>query len=1284
MNIKFCRIATLAALAKRLRHMPAAALLAVLVGNPTYAAVSQTPLYLGGGDVPGNLTLVPSVEWPTINSTASIGDYDSNRKYIGYFDPNKCYAYSYSATEANRHFFPVSWTVDRLCAGQWSGNFMNWAATQTIDPFRSVLTGGLRVKDTPTETWLEKARHSGQGGTNVYPNRRLPASGDSNNTVREATPFNEKWLRMRIQGLGNKMRFRIEHDGVDENVTPYDPATFDIDDAKNRAYEVSVRVKVCVPGLLEANCRAYPGGGFKPEGLIQQYADEIRFGVFGYLLDFNQERDGGVLRARQKFVGQKAIVPGTGEVSNSNVEWDPGTGVFIRNPDSSDAAATAAARGISIQDSGVINYLNKFGQMTSGNHKSKDPVSELYYTALRYLKNQGPVPEYTAIPGNTGIDAATAADGFPIITNWDDPIQYACQKNVLLGIGDVNTHRDKNLPGSTSTTDEPAMPALVTGDTSINVVTETARVAALEGITINTPFSGRENSAFMAGLAWNANTQDLRPDLPGTQTASTHWVDVLEAETLEPPIANQFYLTAKYGGFRVPEDFDPATAGPLDLDWWHTNGDILSSFGRNADIVGFNFPRPDNYYVAGEADQMVQSLTEAFARIAAELRSSATSVAANSTRLGSDTAVFQAAFDSTNWSGDLQAFRVYPDGTVDTAAVWSAAANLDALSEFNIANRKIFTVSPPTSSGGDSLVSTSGLDFEWSSLTSSQQDALRTNPLGGPLLPAAIGQERTDYLRGSRLLEQPTGLYRERDSRLGDIVNSDPQFIHQQDFGYALLDQSTAFYGMGAGAAYTAYRQSAAYRGRTPMVVVSANDGMLHGFDASLGGSGGDELFAFVPDAAIANMYELTVPEYTHRFYVDGSPRISEVWTGSAWRTIVVGTTGAGGRSVFALDITDPSSMNSGKVLWEFTHPDMGYTIGQAAIVALPNGEFGVIVTSGYETGNTDGKIWILNPNDGSIIKTITVENSGDLGQPLVVDLNNDRVADRIYTGDTDGNLWRFDLDGSNTNDWRPPADLRSGSTPIPLFVARDASGTRRPITAPLASAFGENGLHTVFFGTGAFYRVDDNVVPNNPDVDAFYGIMDRGVQISGRAELLEQSILAEVAVNGTRVRGVTDNAIQSSHSGWYLDLMWAPIYGGPGAVGERVVSKAVVRGDRVIFATLIPNTDPCAFGGDSWLMELNTFSGGRLDYAVFDLNADGLFDDADWIDVTLPDGSVVRIPPSAIAPDVNIIKTPAVITGVGPNDDEVKVVSGSGGQLMRIMERGSTGLGRLSWRQLR
>ncbi|MDJ0907064.1 MAG: PilC/PilY family type IV pilus protein, partial [Woeseiaceae bacterium] len=1240
----------MATASSRIRHFVAGSALALFVAGPAFAEVSQSPLYLGGGDVPGNLLLVPSVEWPTINSTAHIGEYDADTTYMGYFDPKKCYGYSYSETESERHFYPISWTVNHLCFGSWSGNFMNWAATQTVDPFRSVLTGGLRVKDTPTETWLEKARHSGQGGASIFPDRRLPASGNDAVLVASATPFAANWMRMQIDGRGNRMRFRLQNNGTGASLTPYNPAEAVV---TTRAYEVSIRVKVCVSGFLEANCRAYPSGGFKPEGLIQQYSDDIRFGIFGYLLDSNFLRDGGVLRARQGFVGQTRIVPNVGEESNPNAEWDPETGVLYRNPDPADAAATAAEYSITIQDSGLINYLNKFGQMTTGNHKSFDPNSELYYAAIRYLKNQGNVPEYTALPGNTLVDPATAADGFPIITDWDDPIQYACQKNVLLGIGDVYTHRDKNLPGSSSTADEPTMPALVSGDTTVNVVEQTARVAELEGININTPFTGRQNSAFMAGLAWYANTQDLRPLMPGTQTASTHWVDVLEGESLEPTTVNQYYLVAKYGGFKKPKDFEHDEISSLELDWWHTNGEVLSTFGGRADYEQ-DFQRPDNYYLAGGANQMVESLTKAFANIAAELRSSATSVATNSTRLGADSAVFQASFDSSKWSGDVQAYRINTDGTLNGTASWSAADKLDARSESAISSRNILTITPPSTVGDGPYISVTGRSFDWSSLTDAQKEQLRANPLGGPLLAETVGQERLSFLRGSRLNEQPSGLFRERNSRLGDIVNSDPQFIHQQDFGYAVLDQSAAFSSSGAGAAYLVFRQSTGYQSRVPLVILSANDGMMHGFNASLGANGGDELFAFVPNAAYEHLYELTLPEYSHRFYVDGSPRAGDVWTGSAWRTIAVGTTGAGGNSIFALDVTNPSAMNSSKVLWEFTHPDMGYTIGQPAIVPLPNGEFGVVVTSGYATGKDDGKIWILDANDGSIIKTITVDDSGDLGPPLVVDLNNDRVADRVYSGDTDGNLWRFDLRGSDTDDWKAPAGLISGSKPVPMFVAKDGDGTRRAITAPLSSAFNTAGQHMVFFGTGAFYRVNDNVVTNDPDVDGFFGIIDSGTPVTGRGQLQEQSILVETTSNGRRVRAVSDNEPGVSKRGWFLDLKWDSAYGGPGPAGERVVSRALVRGDRVIFATLIPSEDPCAFGGDSWLMELNTFTGGRLDYALFDLNRDGQFDDDDWIDVELPDGSTTRVPPSAIAPDINIIKTPAVVTGVGDNDDEV------------------------------
>ena len=110
-------------------------------------------------------------------------------------------------------------------------------------------------------------------------------------------------------------------------------------------------------------------------------------------------------------------------------------------------------------------------------------------------------------------------------------------------------------------------------------------------------------------------------------------------------------------------------------------------------------------------------------------------------------------------------------------------------------------------------------------------------------------------------------------------------------------------------------------------------------------------------------------------------------------------------------------------------------------------------------------------------------------------------------------------------------------------------------------------------------------------------------------------------------VRAVTDNELTTGQSGWYVDLVWKSGYGGPGPKGERVVSRAIVRGDRVIFTTLIPDRDPCSPGGESWLMELNAFSGSRLDTSVFDLNLDDDFDDDDRITVTLPNGDQIEVP---------------------------------------------------------
>lgn len=302
--------------------------------------IAQSPMFVGS-DVPGNLVLVPSVEYPTLISQANIGSYDGSRRYSGYFDPNKCYLYNYSSNEPDRYFYPTGAASSFNCPTdkQWSGNYMNWAATQTIDPFRSGLTGGYRVVDTPTTTILEKARHHGSG---LFPNRVI-----SNATsVKNLTGATWNSLTVKIEGLGNRMRFSSSGD-LNGTPTAYDPSKHTLTQSGKNSdpgvvYEVSVRVKVCDASVgVETNCVRY-SEGWKPEGLIQEYSKRITYSIFGFLNQSGNQRNGGVLRARQKFVGPSTHYPEQGILDNARREWDPTTGVLVRNPNPADAAATAA------------------------------------------------------------------------------------------------------------------------------------------------------------------------------------------------------------------------------------------------------------------------------------------------------------------------------------------------------------------------------------------------------------------------------------------------------------------------------------------------------------------------------------------------------------------------------------------------------------------------------------------------------------------------------------------------------------------------------------------------------------------------------------------------------------------------------------------------------------------------------------------------------------------------------------------------------------------------------
>ncbi|MBM0107144.1 hypothetical protein JM946_20610 [Steroidobacter sp. S1-65] len=1201
------------------------ALLTILAGaasgQDANTRVSQSPLAVAG-NVPGNLLLVPSVEWPTLDSMANLGAYDVARVYVGYFDPGKCYRYSYSVTETDRHFAPVSTTATRTCshaAGLWSGNFLNWAATQTIDPFRKALTGGYRVRDTSTVTWLEKARFDGNGGTSVYPNRRVPASGNSSSLVRGATPASWNDLTVRIAQLGNRMRFTRTGDLNGSGIVAYDPSVH-TSPSEAVVYEVSIRVKVCDAAIgVESNCVQYTqGGGWKPEGLIQKYSDRMRYSVFGYLNDSSMLRDGGVLRARQKFVGPNKLDPDSNLlVNNANREWDPANGVLVRNPDPADAAATAANVGQAINDSGVINYINKFGQMTTGNHKSHDPVSELYYTAIRYLKRQGNVAAYTALSGTT-TERYNYADGFPVITDWDDPMQYSCQSNALLGIGDVNSHRDKNLPGNSVATDEPTRPGAVSSDSTVNVVTATQKVAQLEGISIPTPFTGRENSAYIAGLAYDSHTKDLREDLDDMQTVSTYWVDVRENQVLEPRARNQYWLAAKYGGFTVPENYNPYTnTTPLDASTW-SSGETLS----NGD------PRPENFYVASEADRMVDSLNRAFARIAAETVGSGSSLAASSTRVDTSTRTFQAQFFSGTWRGELRAFNVRSDGSLSSSPAWRAGVLLAAR---DWATRPIYFHNPQGGNGNARYRA-----FEYGNLGSSQQTALGS-------------QDIVDYLRGNRSKEQSqaNGTLRTRTGVLGDIVNSTPLFVGAPN---PRLYEGATFTGASSYAQFVTRQAN-----RTAVVYVGANDGMLHGFNAA----NGTEMYAFVPAAAIANnLRSYSDPAYQHRYFVDGELAVADVYdtTDRAWKTVLVGSMGRGGPGVFALDVTDPTRV---EFLWEKTGADLaalGKNIGRPVIAQVADGDWRVLIGNGLETTAGAAQLVMIGVRTGTVTTVNTgVAGSNALSAVLARDSNDDGFADTAYAGDLHGNLWKF-------------SELGATPSVTRLFEASDPSGAEQPITAaPLAGRDPDTGSVWVFFGTGRYLSSADL---NDRQVQTWYGVKDAGAGVARRGDLVQRRILLETEQRSLEVRVIEDGAVGDlvGRRGWYMDLLSperAPR-------GERIVVPNRFQGAALMATTRIPEvTDVCHPSGAGFIMAINPFTGARLGNSFFDVSRDGRFSDEDLMSLNGED-----VPASGVGFGDSLHDPTITGDTLHANMDTSDLNS------IKI-RRPAAGAGRMSWREI-
>ena len=818
----------------------------------------------------------------------------------------------------------------------------------------------------------------------------------------------------------------------------------------------------------------------------------------------------------------------------------------------------------------------------------------------------------TAWSGRTAIPAAERSAAEPTFTT--PPIQYSCQKSFAVLLTDGLPSSDRDISTNTYLKDYDGD---CTGSNSSQCTSyDMKKVYAYPGGNGGspnldvTPAAGSNSSDYLDDVTKALYEMDLRPDLRNAD----------ESERAKNNI------TTYVVGF-ADDAINPTMAG-------------VNPLPKNAAINAGG-----QFYYAGNETELTASLISTFQFIIEKNSSSSSSVTTNSTQFQTDTLIYQALFDSNDWRGTLLAIKLLTEdtngnnqldsgedtngnGKIDTGIIgpqqWDASALIP-----DPGDRHIYSYNP-------AATTTKGIEFLWGNLNATQKQVLDTARVSASSSPIL------DYLRGDRSKEgTDSGDYRVRSSVLGDIVNSDPLFVGKEDLGYGSLAGTE-------GSSYTAFRTGPSYTSRRSMIYVGANDGMLHGFDAGLGVDGGKEIFAYLPNAVISSdLVTLTSLNYNHRYFVDGSPQYGDAYFNNSWHTVLVGsmgagnttvqsgTSGTGGRALFALDVTNPddfaSPAGAEKVLWEFSSrddADLGYTLPQPGIVRMANGQWAAIVANGYNSASGKAVLFIIDIQTGSIIKKIEAETAtgtNGLSSPVAVDIDNDRIVNYIYAGDLKGNLWKFDVSSSDTANW---GLAYSGA---PLFLATDkATFSPQSITSKLAigkaTAAGQSGGVMIYFGTGKYFESTDDTVGTNPQVQSFYGLWDdNNGPIAGRANLQEQTIDHEgVPVNASGTAGTGLIRVTSRNTvcystatvaladddtpgitcssnlkkGWVMDFL-KPVNT---AQGERVVSTPVFYRDLVIFSTLIPSTELCKSGGESRLILVEALTGKRPATSSFDL----------------------------------------------------------------------------------
>lgn len=640
------------------------------------------------------------------------------------------------------------------------------------------------------------------------------------------------------------------------------------------------------------------------------------------------------------------------------------------------------------------------------------------------------------------------------------------------------------------------------------------------------------------------------------------------------------------------------------------------------------------YYQATDSEGLNSALSSALSDITSKAGSGGGGTS-NSATLSSTSSYYQTTYDPKDWRGTIRAYGFTSTGAVNTAAVqWTTDTAIVPGSTAPIYQSWNTTTNVPVT-------------LAYGNFSTAQQTSLSQN------LPTGItGNDLVEWNKGVN----KTGL-KVRSVLLGDIINSPLVLASPNDQTASDLVNDTS---------YSTYLTTKATNMNTSLVV-SANDG----FFSVINSANGTRRYAYMPSSVLPSLQDIADTNYingvSHKFLVDGQIGVFDVQSGSAWKTVALGGTGAGGKAFYAVQLFDASAGNVFRALWEISAPtvantanalnDLGYAYARPEVARLADGRWAAFISNGYGSNTGVAALYVVDIRDGSLIKKIVINSSEtDNGLSSVkLRVNSQNVVQAAYGGDLKGRMWKFDLSGTSPTTW---GVAFAGQ---PLFTA--PGGATQPITAQPLLADNSQGGTQVFFGTGKFNEAADKL---SKDLQGFYSIWDA---TGGSGQITVSSLQAQSITgvfsgsSGQYVTTSQNDVTYPAKKGWYLPLVY-----NSALTGERVINSATLVLGRVVFTTAaVDTTDPCASSGTGKLIELDAFSGKMLNYAVLDTNDDGSINSLDTIS-------------SGVVFTGGIPTLSAVVSANGTTN---MIVNDSSGGITNLLGKSVGGSRRIMWRQL-